>query len=742
MTQMPDRKLLHWLQDELQSDRLLPGLTSGVLIGVTEVIFALSVGSLIFSGELAPYLSYGIGIGLITAAVILIVISLGSSTPGVTGSSQDSSAAILAVIAAALVGTLSAAGVGDRLTTVLVAITITTLLTGLFFLVLGFFKLGGLVRFIPYPVVGGFLAGTGWLLAQGSFGVMADFPLTLSNIAALLQGDHLVLWVPGVLFALVLLFGVRRIDHFLAMPGILIGAIVVCYLALLVTGTSITDAMSRGLLLGGVSGQATWQPLVLENLLNANWAAILGQSGNIAIILILSVVALLLNASGIELAVQRDVDLNRELQVAGLANILSGLGGGMVGYHALSLSTLSYRIGAGGRLPGLVAGAICAVVLFAGSPLLAFVPKPILGGLLLFLGLDFIVEWVIDAWFKLSRADYAIVLLILVVIGAADFLIGVGVGLVAMIILFLLNYSRINVVHHALSGAEITSNVRRYAYHQRQLTELGQHTYVLELRGFIFFGTANALLEQIRARVADAEQPQVYFIVLDFCRVTGLDSSAVLSFVKGKQLAEAQGITLVLTHISEKIQQQFELGGLSKNERVRIFPDLDHGLEWCEDQLLEIGLVTKKHLPVTLPAQLAESGFEKANTARLMKFLEKVQVEEGECLIQQGDEADALYFIELGEVSVYLELEDGRRVRLHTLGLGTTVGELGLYLGTRRTASVIADSPTIAYRLTRMALFEMREKEPELAVAFHELVVRLLSERLAATTRSLEAVLR
>jgi SulP family sulfate permease len=459
MSQMTDQKLPHWLRDEFQSERLLPDLTSGVLMGVTEVIFALSLGSLIFSGELAPYVSYGIGMTLVSAAIMLIATSLSSLVPGVIGGPQDTPSVILAVIAAALVGTLSAAGVEDKLTTVLVAIAATTLLTGFFFLALGFFKLGGLVRFVPYPVVGGFLAGTGWLLAQGSFSVMADFPLTLPNIPALLQPDQLLLWVPGVLFALVLFFGLRRIDHFLAMPGILIGAIVVFFLALFVTGTSIEDAVSQGLLLGEVSGEAAWQPLALRNLLAANWAAILGQSGNIAITLILSVVSLLLNASALELAIRQDVDLNRELKAAGFANVLSGLGGGMVGYHALSLSTLSYRIGARGRLPGLVAGAICAVMLFAGSALLAFFPQPILGGLLLFLGLDFLVEWVIAAWFKLSRADYAVVLLILVVIGATDFLIGVGVGLVAMIILFVLNYSRINVVHHALSGAEITSNV-------------------------------------------------------------------------------------------------------------------------------------------------------------------------------------------------------------------------------------------------------------------------------------------
>jgi SulP family sulfate permease len=303
---------------------------------------------------------------------------------------------------------------------VLVAIAATTLLTGAFFLVLGFLKLGELVRFIPYPVVGGFLAGTGWLLVKGSFGVMADFPLAISNTAALLQPDQLILWVPGTLFGLLLFVGLRRIKHSLAMPAILSLVVVLFYFVLLATGTSIQEVIDRGLLLGAVSGKATWQPLVLVNPLAADWTAILGQSGNIAVILIVTAVSLLLNASALELTFQQDIDLNRELRVAGFANILSGLGGGAIGYHALDMSTLCYRTGARSRLPGLVAGAICAVILFAGVPLLAFIPTPILGGLLLFVGLGFLVEWVVDGWSKLPRSDYAVVLLILIVIGATD----------------------------------------------------------------------------------------------------------------------------------------------------------------------------------------------------------------------------------------------------------------------------------------------------------------------------------
>jgi hypothetical protein len=128
MTRTATTKLAHWLQDEFGSDRLLPGLTSGLLMGVTEVFAALSLGSLVFSGELAPYLPYGIGMALFTTAIMLITTSLTSRVPGVMGSTQNTSSVTLAVIAAGLAGTLSAAGTADKLTTVLVAIAVTTLL--------------------------------------------------------------------------------------------------------------------------------------------------------------------------------------------------------------------------------------------------------------------------------------------------------------------------------------------------------------------------------------------------------------------------------------------------------------------------------------------------------------------------------------------------------------------------------------------------------------------------------------
>jgi SulP family sulfate permease len=213
------RNIRHWVRGEFRSKSLLPGLIYGLLLGVNEVFFSLSLGSLIFSGDLSPYLSYGVGIALASSAVMLIGVSLTSMIPGVIGSTQDTNV-IMGVMAAALASGLTAARAEQRLATILAAIAITTLLTGVFCLLLSYFKLGKLVRFVPYPVVGGFLAGTGWLLLLGSFSVMTDLLLTTQNIPRLLQPDKIVLWVPAVVFALVLFIGLRRIQHFLVMPAI------------------------------------------------------------------------------------------------------------------------------------------------------------------------------------------------------------------------------------------------------------------------------------------------------------------------------------------------------------------------------------------------------------------------------------------------------------------------------------------------------------------------------------------
>ena len=219
--------------EEFQPKKLIPSLTAGLIVGITDVSVEISLAALIFSGVLAPFVAHGIGFILFGAFTILLLGALTSSIPGTMTIPQDTPAAILALIAAGIAGNMSAASTLDEtFTTAVAAIILTSLLAGLTFLVFGRFKLSGFARFIPYPVVGGFLAGTGWLLAKGAFSVMTDMPLTLDNFALLFQTDILIHWLPGLIFALTLLLILRRSSHFLIIPGMLALGIGMFYIGL------------------------------------------------------------------------------------------------------------------------------------------------------------------------------------------------------------------------------------------------------------------------------------------------------------------------------------------------------------------------------------------------------------------------------------------------------------------------------------------------------------------------------
>jgi SulP family sulfate permease len=104
-------------------------------------------------------------------------------------------------------------------------------------------------------------------------------------------------------------------------------------------------------------------------------------------------------------------------------------------------------------------------------------------------------------------------------------------------------------------------------------------------------------------------------------------------------------------------------------------------------------------------------------TTRLLKYLESLHLAAGEYLIHQGEDSNDLYFVEAGQVTVLLNMPDGKQMRFRTAGAGTLMGEVSFYRGIPRTASVIADEATIVYKLTRSALETMQEHDPKIAAA-------------------------
>jgi sulfate permease, SulP family len=727
------------LQRELEPHRLVSNLTAGLITGMLCVALSISLGTLVFSGDLSGYLVQGISLALLSTILVGTVVALFSSLPGMVANTQDAPAAILAVAALGVALSMQGADAEDLFMTVVATNALSTLMAAVLFLILGIFRLGKLVRYLPYPVVGGFLAGTGWLLFTGGIGIMAGVQPSSSYLGELLQPGVWPLWVPGLVFALALLLVTSRVSHYLVWPCFLLGTGALFYLTLLVSGGTIAEWRAAGLLLGPFPDANLLQPIDYGALSRVHWPAVASQAAAAATAVAISLMAVLLNATGLELATGRNINLNQELRAAGIGNLLAGAAGGMIGYQVLSISALNCKAGTGSRLASFTAVALVGITLVLGVSVIAYIPTLLVGGLLVYLGLSFMADWLIGALSKVSRLEYAIIVLILIVIATVGFLEGVGVGVVAAVLLFVINYSRSEAVRHALSGATYQSRVTRTGSERAYLRERGNALFILQLQGYLFFGTANGLLETIDGRLGHS--PHVEHVLLDFSRVTGLDATALLSFSKLIGLAERHEFTLILSGLSPLLARQLERHGLTRAPRLKTFATLDEGIEWSESQLLASS-VQGADTPPVLHEQLAALLGSEIKSAELLERFEKLEVPSGHYLLRQGDPPDVLYFVSSGQVTARLEVPGNPPVRLETMHGGSLVGELGFYTGGARTASVVADKASTVYRLTRQGLAQMEHQNPELAAALHQIVVRLLADRVIHLMRVVEALQR
>jgi len=722
----------------------LASVAAGLIIGAVETVLAIAFAAFVFGGLLVSRLADGIGLYLGAAVLTLAFMAWRAGARGVVGSVQDAAAAVLALVASAAAAKASALATvaqasglqdfdpPDIFLTVIAATLVVTVLCGVLFLAIGTFRLGNLVRFVPYPVVGGFLAGTGWLLLKGGIYVASGVSLHLRTVGVLIREYQLVHLLPALAFGAILLVSVRVVKRPLVIPAVIAIGLGLFVAGMVVTGSSIEAVRGGGWLLGPFDTARLWQPWSLRALGGADWLSVLESWAGIVTAVFVATIAILFNISGTELVLDRDLDTNRELRDAGVLNVVSGALGGIPGYHALSLTALAERMRVDARAAGLVAAAVPLAAVVFGASVVGLIPRMIVGGVLVFLGLAFMVEWVWDKRRLLPPLEYGVVLAILLAIIVWGFLIGVVIGLVLAVVLFAVSYGRIELVREVAFGETYRSNVDRPADERAELRTLGDRVQILRVSGFVFFGSTNRLLERIRQRT-EATAPR--FLVIDLRRVTGVDSSAVVSFVKVLRLAETGGFEVIFTGASDPVRAQLTRGGVVASEGLVSFePDLDRGLQRCEDALLSAP---------GLAAALEEhpAGGRDGLPPGLGAHLERLSLEAGEVLLHQDDPPGDVYVLESGRLGVETVTPEGTRIRLRTLRPGVVVGEVTLYTGVPRTADVVAEAPSVVLRISRGSIERLEAEEPELAAALHRWLATTLAERLRDTLGVVDALL-
>lgn len=654
-----------------------------VLAGLA-ISFTISFVSFIYTGALSEHLSKGIGLALLGLIVMPLVGGVVSRFPGTICQAQDVPALLLGTAAAAMVAGLGADS-ALAFPTVATFIAVAAILTGVALLLAGHFRLGTLARFIPYSVIGGFLAATGILLSLGGLGMIAKEEVSAWTLFPVLSTEAGVKIAPWFLFSAIVVALGRKFDSEAIIPASLGVGCVLFYAFVWASGFSLGDASEMGLLLGPFEGSNFLSGIDPSFPLQARWDLIAAQAPTLVAVVAISLLGLLLNTSGLEIEEKASINFETELKAAGFANVGAGLFGGMVGYHLLSETILARRMGLTSIFGAIGISGIAAATLWGGADIIAALPVGLMASVILILGLDLIYEWLWVQRQRLPRTDVVIILLIVLTAVTVGFLESLLFGLITAVIFFVMSYAKIDVVRLHSSGSVRRSSVERSREEMALLSEKGAAWRIYDLRDYVFFGSANGLYERLKGELTGPVSPT--HLLLNFSHVSGVDSSALFALSRIQDLCHVSGAKLILTGRSAAVELQMVQADVLGDTST--FATLDDALIDIEATLLSDHGNVKSQEPQDLIGQLkaAHPGVDFA------KFTSVITLAKGDVLVHEGSQSSEVFQLNDGELASQVLLSDGTQATVARFLPGALLGELAAFAEVARTATIRAATP-------------------------------------------------
>jgi MFS superfamily sulfate permease-like transporter len=699
----------------------------------------------------------------LTATVVAIVLGALvyvplSRTALPTGSPSSSAALLLGACVAQLVQDPALhPGTPAGLALLLVATALAVLGGGVAMLLLGLLRAGALVRFVPQPVLAGFMNGVAVLM------VVAQLPVLLGIDAETLarQGwQALPQWRWPTLLAALLTTGlglaVRR--RWPRAPAALIA---------LVLGSAAVHAVEAACAAQGTAQAAactlptfgalsmTWPKLsALVPLADPAVFSALAPHASVlaATALLLALIGALesaLNIAAIDQQMNRRTDLDRELVAIGIANMVSGLLAGLplIYLRLRAMATLA----AGGRSwrSALLSCVMLALVFAVALPLVSHVPLAVVGGIVVMLAWGLVDLWtrqLLALWWRGERTTQAG--LSLVVVGvvcavtlAAGFVAAVGVGVLLSMLIFVRALNR-SLVRLRYSAAQIPSR-RVYAPAvEAQLAPLRAGIVVIELEGALFFGNIDRLATEaqeatvaVRGAHTATTTPPPSYLVLDLRRVSTVDASGAVGLMQLRTRLADAGSTLLLAGVTpdNRHGRAMQAQGALRDPDGKAAPwplhaDADHAIEAAETALLQAvqsDVVLVQQVPLAHNALL--EGLTAAELAQVVPQLVERRLAAGERLFAEGDPGHSIYLLTEGSVSM-LDRAGGQR--FVSFSPGMCFGETAVLDGRGRTADARADVASVVYELPSSVFETLRQEQPAVAAGIYRNLALHLSARL------------
>jgi SulP family sulfate permease len=492
-----------------------------------------------------------------------------------------------------------------------------------------------------------------------------------------------------------------------------------------------------------------------------------------------------------------NADLDKELRLHGYSNFLSGCLGSIQNYLVYANTVFFLRSGGNKRLAGYLLALLTFGVMIIGPSIIGWIPVMMVGTLIFDLGFELLLEAVWLPRKKLRPAEYITVIIIVLVMGIYDFVVGIGVGILLAFVSLTIQTSRVSAIRAIYDGEVVTSTVRRNPSQDSYLQRVGRQIHIMKLTGFLFFGTVVSVEAKIRELLEEhtfAQKP-IKFLILDMWHVTGLDYSAGEAFNTISRLLNNKGVHLILSGLDadSELGRNLRAVGLgSGGIEVMMLPDLNSALESCENELLKTLYAQQEELstakqatanldvpttsttldsfdpPFNSPRRnhLVEAAYDALNSvdiqrrSRWQSFNEPLrlmlQIFQGlsdknedfwfqaASYFVRKDYAAGTVLFRRGEPADGFYLLERGIIRAEydlpqgrlceSIVAGTTLGELPFFSETSRTATAQVERDCTVWVMDTEAWKRLQQKEPEIAREFLKISLKLTSERMSAIT--------
>lgn len=709
---------------------------------------AIAYGLLIYSSLGAEFGAKGVMAG-ITGSILL-----GMIAPILGGAKRLISAPCApaaAVLSALVIELLKSENTVFPVELIPTLILFVALLSAVFQFTYGIIGGGRLIKYIPYPVVAGYLSGVGVLI------LISQVPKFLGVSKSIgfwhgLTSPELWKWqgvVVGLVTIIVMIYAPKVTK---AVPAAILALIAgfITYFIQAGLDPALATLSGNSLIIGPIGGDGGihfFNPMTdglsLITSLNAN---------NIHLLFVPALtLSVLLSIDTLKTCVILDAltrsrhNANRELIGQGVGNLVSGFFGGMPGAGTMGATLVNLNSGGSSRLSGVLAGVFALLAFLVLGNLVAWVPISALAAILFVVGYRMIDKNTFRLLTQRSTIfDFIVVAAVVITAVASNLIAAAGLGVGLAILIFLREQIQGTVIHRKAFGNQVFSKKRRLPDEVAVLEAKGNKTALFELQGNLFFGTTEQLFAEIGPCLTKCK-----YVILNLRRIRSLDFTAVHLLEQFEaQLAETGG-SLIFSNLPSNLPggknlfAYFDHMGLVKPTlNVQVFVDQDDALEWAEDQVLEAekALSQDNAPPLELSQIDAMSDLPPEDLKSLQSCISEKSYSASEKIFKQNDSGDQIFFIRKGVVKIMLPIGTGGAYHLATFSRGDFFGDMSFLDQGHRSADAVAATPVSLYSISRAKFDEVNAKFPRIGGNLFARLAYTLAIRLRQTDSELQVL--